>query len=196
MTALALVRHGPTAWTESRRIQGRADQPLSPAGRRRVAAWRLPTDLAGFAWASSPLERARQTAALLGADAPAIEPRLAEMDWGAWEGRRLADLRRELGAEMTANEKRGLDFRPPRGESPRDVQARLGPWLAELAAAGRPTIAVTHRGVIRAVLALATHWDMTAAPPVKLGWAAAHVFTVEAGGGVAVEALNRDLEPS
>ncbi|MBT7163800.1 MAG: histidine phosphatase family protein, partial [Victivallales bacterium] len=40
MTALALIRHGPTAWTETRRIQGRSDPGLSVAGRARVSKWR------------------------------------------------------------------------------------------------------------------------------------------------------------
>ena len=51
----------------------------------------------------------------------------------------LADLRAELGPAMAENEARGLDFRPPGGESPREVQARLKPFLADLAA---PTVAV------------------------------------------------------
>jgi probable phosphoglycerate mutase len=54
---------------------------------------------------------------------------------------------------MTQNEAAGLDFRPPGGESPRDVQERLKPYLASLAG---PTIAVTHKGVLRALYALAT----------------------------------------
>src|SRR3546814_10532072 len=58
---------------------------------------------------------------------------LVETDWGAWEGRTLAELRADLGAGMAANEARGLDFRPPGGESPRDVQDRMRPLLAELA---------------------------------------------------------------
>ena len=38
---LALLRHGPTSWTAARRLQGRADLPLSPEGRQAVARWRL-----------------------------------------------------------------------------------------------------------------------------------------------------------
>ena len=49
---------------------------------------------------------------------------------------------------MSENEAAGLDFRPAGGESPRDVQDRLLPWLAGLRG---PTVAVTHKGVIRAL---------------------------------------------
>jgi probable phosphoglycerate mutase len=88
------------------------------------------------------------------------------MDWGAWEGRTLADLRAEAPAAMAANEARGLDFRPQGGESPREVRARLEPLLAEFQG---DVICVTHKGVIRAALSLATGWDMTSKPPVRLG---------------------------
>jgi probable phosphoglycerate mutase len=112
------------------------------------------------------------------------------MRWGAWEGRRLAELRAALGQAMRENEARGWDFRPPGGESPREVLARVRPWLAEVAARGEPTLAVTHRGVIRAVLAHALEWDLRGKPPAKLDWAAAQVFRLAADGHPAVEALN------
>ena len=94
MTRVALIRHGPTAWNEARRIQGHQDQPLSDAGRDEVARWRVPPEIAAFDWVSSPLIRAVETARLLGAPAPlATDPRLVEMDWGEWEGHTLAELR-------------------------------------------------------------------------------------------------------
>ncbi|MEA2780662.1 MAG: hypothetical protein QOK29_2206, partial [Rhodospirillaceae bacterium] len=66
MPLLALMRHGPTEWTAEHRLQGRTDLSLSEAGREIVAGWRLPPEVAGFSWLSSPLQRARETAALLG----------------------------------------------------------------------------------------------------------------------------------
>src|SRR5690606_38605102 len=122
VTLLLMLRHGPTAWNEAGRIQGRSDPPLSAAGRAAVAAWTLPPEAAGARWLSSPLGRARETAAILHRGSVAVEPRLIETDWGEWEGRTLPALRAALGEAMAANEARGLDFRPPGGESPRDVQ--------------------------------------------------------------------------
>lgn len=199
MTLVAFLRHGPTEWSAIHRIQGRTDIPLSAEGRAAVGAWRLPPELESFATVSSPLRRAVETAKLLRANAnanagePTIEPRLAEMDWGEWEGRRLDDLRRELGRAMAANEARGFDFRPEGGESPRDLLGRLLPWLAELGAAGRPTLAVTHKGVIRALLAEAAGWDMTGKPPVRLDWSSAHVFAVDRRGGLRLDRANLSL---
>jgi probable phosphoglycerate mutase len=139
---------------------------------------------------SSPLSRCVQTAALVGAPDAAHEPRIIEMDWGEWEGRTLAELREELGDAMAQNEARGLDFRPPGGESPRAVIERIKPWLREIAAAGVPTLAVTHRGVIRAILAEASGWDMRGKPPAKLDWRAVHFFMLDAQGRPSVERLN------
>jgi probable phosphoglycerate mutase len=178
VTALALLRHGETAWSAEGRIQGRSDVPLSQAGRARLRGTLLPPAARGLRVVTSPLARCVETAALLGhPDAPR-EPRLVEMDWGGWQGELLLQLRERLGAEMRRNEERGLDFRPPGGESPREVVARVSEWLGELEA---PTLAVTHRGVIRAVLSLATGWDFTGKPPAKLDWGAVHLFDVDEG---------------
>ncbi len=210
MTPLVLIRHGPTAWNLDGRIQGRADPPLAPEGRAAVATWRLPPNVLGaeagtWLWLTSPLTRARQTAALLHAatalaepaliEPALIEPALIEMDWGAWEGRRLAEMRAEGGAAMVAAEARGLDFQPPGGESPRQVQDRLRPFLERLAMAGRPAVAVTHKGVIRALYAQARGWDMTGRAPEKLRDGCAQGFLLGPDGRPEIDQLNLPLAP-
>ncbi|HSU78614.1 MAG TPA: histidine phosphatase family protein [Burkholderiales bacterium] len=187
MTLVALLRHGDTAWSAAGRIQGRRDVPLSDAGRTALGRFRLPARCREMRVVTSPLQRCTETAALLGAaDAPR-DARLVEMSWGAWEGSLLAELRAELGEAMRANEARGWDFRPADGESPREVLARVQGWLREC---DRATLAVTHRGVIRAVFAAATGWDLCGAPPAKLDWHAVHLFRLAANGAPSVEALN------
>ncbi|MGQ0547236.1 MAG: histidine phosphatase family protein [Betaproteobacteria bacterium] len=187
MTLLALLRHAETAWNAERRIQGQSDVPLGDIGRARLRGAGLPSACRGMRVVTSPLARCVETAALLGFVDAAREPRLMEMHWGAWQGETLEGLRASLGDAMQANEARGLDFRPPGGESPRDVAARIETWLKELQG---PTLAVTHRGVIRAVLALATGWDFLGKPPAKLDWTAVHFFDVEAAGRPRVHRLN------
>jgi probable phosphoglycerate mutase len=166
---------------------------LSPAGSAAVRRWWLPPGTGGADWYVSPLLRARQTAELLECRRAIVEPRLAEADWGAWEGERLTDLRARLGEEMTANESRGLDFRPPGGESPRDVQKRLTPFLRHLSERRRPAVAVTHKGVIRVIYALAAAWDMRGKPPIRLLDQCAHEFAVEATGKTEALRLNLPL---
>jgi broad specificity phosphatase PhoE len=192
VTLFALIRHMPTAWNAAGRLQGRVDAPLDPEA---IPAWRLPPGFADFRWLSSPLDRAIATARQLGIEALEIELRLTEMDWGEWQGQTLAGLRQALGAAMAAEEAKGLDFRPPGGESPRDVQARLRLLLAEIALVARDTAAVTHKGVIRAMFALATGWDMLDKPPHRLSWSAAHCFRLDRDGHPRIDRLNIALGP-
>jgi probable phosphoglycerate mutase len=83
---------------------------------------------------------------------------------------------------MRNNERRGLDFCPPGGESPRLVQARLQPWLCALGQAGENTTAIVHKGIIRCVYALACNWDMRGESPVDLAWDAIHQFELDTDG--------------
>ncbi len=177
MTKLLILRHGPTAWNKTKRLQGRSDIPLSDAGRRAVKKWVIPSEYAGFSWVSSPLVRAFETAEILGAQVT-VEPALTEMSWGDWEGHIWRDLLAEVNPELDANRARGLDFRPKNGESPRDVQGRLQPWLSGLEL---PTVAVCHKGVLQALYGLATGWQMTDKSPHKIGDDCAHLFDVEQG---------------
>lgn len=190
MIPLVILRHGPTTWNAEKRIQGRSDIALSDTGRDVVRGWHLEPPFRDFDCVVSPLVRARETARILGLEPTRVEPQLIEMNWGDWEGLRLPDLRLELGMEMLENEKRGLDFRPPGGESPRDIQGRLGGWLRNLR---QPTVAVSHKGVIRALYALACGWDMRNDPPEKLRDGTAHSFLVDHNGIPSVERLNISL---
>ncbi|WP_119167311.1 histidine phosphatase family protein [Algihabitans albus] len=195
MTELVLIRHAETAWNAAKRIQGQRDVRLSPRGRVMAAGWTLPRDLAAHRWFSSTLDRARETAHLLGHPEATPLAALNEMNWGTWAGETLTDLRARHGDTMIVNEARGLDFRPEGGESPRDVQSRLRPLLMHLAAARRPCVAVAHRGVIRALYCLASGWDLTGKPPVEFDREALQRFTLSKDGTPAVLRLNERLRP-
>ncbi len=179
MIRLALLRHGRTAWNLEGRLQGRADIPVLEDALAELRRHRPPAPYAGWRWLASPLTRTAQTAAAIGVTATP-EPALIETDWGGYEGKLLADL--ETDPAFIANEALGLDFQPPGGESPRMVQQRLAPLLARLAAAGTDCAAVSHKGVIRALLAWAFDWPMLGKPPVKLDWSALQVFHIDAEG--------------
>ncbi len=193
---VALVRHAATAWTAERRVQGRADHPLSPEGEAQVARWRLPADLSRFqadgrlGWAVSPLRRAFDTAGRLGAVAPVVESRLIEMDYGGWQGLgfdEIDDLTRETG----------WDGRAPAGESPADVLTRARAWLDELAARPGPEtwVAVTHGGVIRVLLAAAIRWDLRPPAPWRLLPERLHRIRRRADGRLQLVTLNEPLVP-
>lgn len=193
MIYLAMLRHGETDWSLERRIQGRTDIPLCEAGRAKIRESSLPDECKGMNVVSSPLLRCMETATLLGLPDIDCEQRLVEMHWGDWEGRRIDDLRSEFGDEMTANEARGLDFTPLGGESPRNVLGRVSGWLAETAASGKSTLAISHRGVIRAIFCAASGWDMLGRPPVKLDWSALHIFRLDSFGVPSLFRMNVPL---
>ena len=150
-------------------------------------------------WVTSPLRRCRETTAILRhrhrfAGTIGVEARLIEMNFGEWEGRTLGELRSTLGSAMAELEGRGLDFRAPGGESPREVQSRLTPWLDEIADnGGDDVLAITHKGVIRALYALAGGWDMRLKPQDRLKDDTLHIFAVDAGGALRIDRLNLSL---
>jgi broad specificity phosphatase PhoE len=115
-----LARHGETAWSLSGRHTGTTDIALTERGERNARA--LGERLQGLAFAkvfTSPLIRAVRTCELAGFGAAAeVDPDLCEWDYGAYEGRRTADIRQETpGWEL---------FRDgcPGGESPAQVGVR------------------------------------------------------------------------
>jgi probable phosphoglycerate mutase len=176
---VCLIRHASTSWNEDGRIQGRTDVPLSPFGQAQAASWRLPPGWAAAECVTSPLERARETAAILGFEVARQDMRLAEMSWGAFEGCTLPALRAELGPAMEDLEALGLDFRPPGGESPRVVAARLDDCLRDLAAEPRDRVLITHKGILRASLVLALGWEMRGKPPVRYDPERALIFRLD-----------------
>jgi probable phosphoglycerate mutase len=193
---LVAIRHAPTEWNRARRLQGRTDVALGPDGIAAAQSWRADPAWAGYRVLASPLKRAQETARLLFPEqAITLEPRLMEMDFGSWEGKSLSELRAAPGADAEARERLGLDFSAPGGETPRQVQARIGPLLQEIAGAGAPTIIVTHKAVLRALLSLATGWVMLGKPPVKLKPDSAHLFRLNRAGKISVERMNVPLLP-
>lgn len=189
---IVAIRHAPTLWNEEKRLQGRSDVPLSPNGRAKALQWRISRGWDAYLLFCSPLLRARQTADLLFPEKnKRFDDRLVEMDFGSWEGKRLADLRME-SPEARAREDKGLDFSAPGGETPREVQKRLLSFLVEVKS---PAVLVTHKAVIRALYSLATGWKMMGKPPHKLADHCARIFSWESGRLTLVEA-NYPLIPS
>ena len=191
----AILRHAPTAWNAEHRLQGLTDTTLSEAGEAEARSWRLPAPADGWLRMSSPLQRAWRTAELLQPSAAVtIDPALREMSFGTWEGHTIAELRVNVGERFLDAERRGLDFQPPGGESPRATMTRIGRWTMRVAEAGAPVVAVSHKAAIRALLAVATGWDMSGRPPHKLDWRCLHFFRAERDGSVAVDRLNVPLK--
>lgn len=156
-TVVLLVRHARTA-TTGKRLPGRAaGLVLSPAGRREAEA--VASRLAGVKLAavySSPLERARETAAAIARPrrlAVRIARDLVDLDVGRWAGLTLRAARKR--PEWAAIQRHPSGFRFPNGESFTDMQARMVAALGRVVARhpGETVVAVSHADPIKAVLA-------------------------------------------
>jgi probable phosphoglycerate mutase len=157
-TIVLLVRHGLTP-TTGVVLPGRAaGLHLADEGRRQAeaAARRVAQLRRVAAIYSSPLERARETAAAIGRarQLPVrVERDLVDLDVGAWTGLRLSRLRRKR--EWRAVQTHPSGFRFPDGESFLEMQARVTAALDRLVAQhrGATIVAVSHADPIKAALA-------------------------------------------
>jgi probable phosphoglycerate mutase len=165
------VRHGETVWNRMGRLQGRADSPLTRRGVEHAMAYgrALAEALAGAGPVrlhSSPLGRARQTAALiadalgLAGDPVRVEPLLAEHDVGEWTGLSWAEIEQAYGA--TPDRLRDWHFRPPGGETRAEMLERAAGWMATRASEGIQVL-VSHGGMSRAFRAAFLGLDAEAA---------------------------------
>jgi 2,3-bisphosphoglycerate-dependent phosphoglycerate mutase len=155
---ILLARHGETDDNAPpRRVQGRLDPPLNDRGRgqaRELAreAARHPIELL---W-SSHQRRAVETASIVGAELglePRVDPRLAEGDWGDWQGRLVDDIMREEPELWERFVAADPDWRFPGGESLQEHMQRTWAALDDIAAEEVPALAVCHGGTIRCALA-------------------------------------------
>lgn len=140
-----LARHGETAWSLSGQHTGTTDIPLTARGERNAEM--LGTRLAGNTFMevwSSPRQRAVRTAQLAGfGDRLRIEPDLAEWDYGAYEGRKTVDIRKERPDWFL--------FRDgcPGGETPEQVGARADRVIARLRSLKGDALLFAHGHILR-----------------------------------------------
>ena len=157
MTLLYLLRHGAIDWPKADCFIGQTDAPLSAEGRRQAGAWRSELHKLEFTavWASD-LTRATETAGIIFAGRAAgvrTCRELREIKLGEWDGLPRDRVRQSHPDLWRARGEDLADFRPPGGESFRDLQQRVVPRVTRIAAEtpGDACI-VTHAGVIRVLI--------------------------------------------
>jgi len=153
---LYLVRHGRTAANAGGRLQGRIDLPIDEVGMAQAAAITSVVSSVDRL-ICSPSLRARQTAAVFGME-PEIDERWLEMDYGDFDGMAMADVPRDQWGRWVSD----LDFRPPNGESLREMGARVYEACNELIESARDAdvVVVSHATPIKAAMAWALGVDV------------------------------------
>jgi broad specificity phosphatase PhoE len=160
------IRHGETIWNVEGRLQGQRDSDLTARGRAQADRCaeilrQLATDdgcrLEQLSFVSSPLGRARatmeriRTLLRLDADGYRVEPNLAEMSFGAWEGFVYDEIARREPDALARREQQKWHFSPPGGESYAALMERVRRWHDTVT---RDTVVVAHGGTGRALIAL------------------------------------------
>ena len=185
------IRHGETDWNVAGRLQGRHDVPLNARGRAQARRCgdilreifsRGDRNAADFDYVSSPLGRARETMEVarstlgLSSDGYRIEPRLAEISFGDWEGFTIAQLHTSDPQGITAREHDKWHFVPPGGESYEAVSARMREWYQKIT---HDTVAIAHGGTARGLIAHLGIAKPAAAPLVDIEQGVVYVFEAD-----------------
>ena len=148
---VVLVRHGETEWSRDGKHTGRTDVPLTEHGRRQAQA--VGAALRGRRFAlvlTSPLMRALETCRLAGfGDVAVLRDELREWDYGAYEGRKTIEIRKERPGWTLWRD--GV----PDGETIQEVAARGDRVLVELRSVQGDPPALAHGHVLRV---LAARW--------------------------------------
>ncbi|GGW25225.1 phosphatase [Streptomyces galilaeus] len=152
------MRHGETAWSRSGRHTGLTDVPLTEHGREeaRQLAPLIRSHRIGAAFAS-PLQRARETAELIGLHEVRADADLKEWDYGGYEGVTTVEIHRERPDWFLFTD--GVAPGPPEhpGETPEQVGERADRILAKVDAAHANTegcvVLVAHGHFLRVLTA-------------------------------------------
>lgn len=159
---LYIIRHGETPWNSELRLQGQTDIELNEKGRalavKTASAFSdIPFDLV----ITSPLCRASETARLVLGErkvCTVVEPRIAEIGFGAMEGKKVRDAQGKVTDPAFYN----FFYNPEKyipaagGESISELCARTASFLDDLKGKrkwqGKTILVSTHGAASRALL--------------------------------------------
>lgn len=163
-TRLVLVRHGQTAANVARLLSGSTDLPLDATGARQaqLVALRIASEIDAHALVSSPLARARATAAAI-ANLTGLQiqesPELREVSFGDFEGLSVAQVEADhphVAVQML--DPHSTTLRWPNGDHMHEFYQRTQRAFAAIAQehSGKTAIVVAHGAVIGGYLRYVT----------------------------------------
>ena len=145
---LWLFRHGETEWSLSGQHTSRTDLPLTDNGCKQACA--TAHLFAGKHFnlvLTSPMSRARATSRLAGFSDAQVDPDLMEWDYGDYEGRKTADIRKDVPGWSLWSD--GV----PNGETAQQVAARAQAVIARAVSAGGDVALFGHGHILRVLTA-------------------------------------------
>ena len=155
---ILLLRHGQVDFPKGL-FYGQMDVPLSRTGKRQslLAARQVVKEQVDFV-ISSDLERCSFLAGLIqeqGGPGPVFSKALREVNFGRWTGLSWDEIERDYPGAMAKRMADLESFRPPDGESLRDVLNRAGKVFLECihGTYGKRVAIVAHGGVNRVLIA-------------------------------------------
>lgn len=154
-TVIDLLRHGEPVG--GRRYRGQQDDALSERGWEQM--WQSVGDR--HEWqqiVTSPLQRCHAFAIAFGTHhgiPVQVDPRLAEIGFGEWEGKTRAELEALGCGQVTRFYQDPVTNRPPGAEPLDEFVARVTAGFNAVLTAypGQSVLVVAHAGVIRAIIA-------------------------------------------
>jgi broad specificity phosphatase PhoE len=188
-TKLWLIRHGETEWSLSGQHTSKTDIPLTERGRERATAIRDFLQHQQFSLVlSSPRQRAYETCRIAGyGDVAQVDPNLSEWDYGIYEGRTTADIRKEQPGWVIWKS----DL--PGGESLEQVGARSQMVIDRCIAAGGHVALFSHGHLLRILTATWLGLPPHAGSLLALGTGSVSTLSVERETRV-IETWNRSFE--
>jgi broad specificity phosphatase PhoE len=184
---LILIRHGESVANAQGLLLGRTDAELTQKGMAQASSVGQLLRDPVLELRTSPLSRARDTAALMAIDVPVeVDERWVEVDYGEYECQPLSDIPADIWREW----QRDPGFRPAGGESLAEVDSRVAAACDELFAteglgARDPRgdiVVVSHVTPIKAAVAwalglgaeLSWRLHLQTASVTRIGWGNGH----------------------
>ncbi len=184
MLTIDLLRHG--ALEGGIKYRGKVDDPLTPGGRQAMdQVWQQLAGVVDYI-VTSPLCRCAGPARAWAAESGTtciIEPRLAEIDYGAWEGKTIAEIQQEYPGMLEIWRADPTGMRPPGGESPEELRTRLADWWAEASEQfdGSHILVVAHSGSLRMLIALLLNQPIAYTRAIGMPYACLHRMIYQHG---------------